>query len=650
MFTDMAGFTSLGQKDEALAMELLEEQRGIVRPVLANHNGREVKTIGDAFLVEFQSSLEAVKCAVEIQSSMKTVNETRPEGRRLLLRIGIHLGDVIHTGTDVAGDAVNVASRIEPLAPPGGVCISAQVFQSVVNKIDLQFESMGTPELKNVSFPIEVYRVSGLGEAGSRPAQKGVVSKERIAVLPFDNFSPDPGDEYFADGMTEELIDRIAQLKGLRVIARTSVMGYKKKEKKVFEIGKELGVGTLLEGSVRKAGNRIRITVQLIDTGTEEHIWSDRYDRELDDVFAVQTDIATRITDVVAGQISAPRNPPSPRPSIQERPVGGSAETNNMQAYTSFLHGRKLLGDRGSEESIRLALDLFGEAVRLDPNFARARVGLADTLLWLGAEGAVPYADSVQRSREELRKALELDDSLAEAHSVLAGLLLGDDDLYGAEREAKRAIELNPSLSDPYRWLAQIAAGKGKMDQTVNLLEEAQEVNPVDINVLAFLGRAYVYAGRYSEAFAHWERTKPLVAYRTNAHMTEYYLGIGDLTRAEEAIHELERLRPNSAWTIMYRGFLAARKEDQAKAREAIELLENRAKIGEMTTFFQGFVHFALGEEDAFVACMEEAFRYHSLPLLELKYSRVFEEARKDPRIIDLLRRQDALSEGPGKA
>ena len=360
MFTDMVGYTSLGQRDEDLSLELVDEQRGLIRPILARHDGREVKTIGDAFLVEFGSAQDAVECAVEIQADVRELNVRRPERPEIRLRIGIHLGDVVHQGTDVAGDAVNVASRIEPLSPPGGVCVSAQVFQSVVNKVEYEFESLGVPDLKNVSRPVELYRIVGLGEAAPRPASKGGLSKERVAVLPLSNFSPDANDEYFADGMTEELIDRLAQVKGLRVIARTSVMGYRRKERKASEIGRELGVGTLVEGSVRKAGSRIRITIQLIDVATEEHVWSDRYDRELGDVFAVQTEIASRIAGQIASSISgAAPTQPGPQLPGKARPF-----TKDMGAYTTFLRGRKLLNDRRSAATIRQALGLFEEVVQ----------------------------------------------------------------------------------------------------------------------------------------------------------------------------------------------------------------------------------------------------------------------------------------------
>ncbi len=636
MFTDMVGYTSLGQTNEELSLSLLGEQRKLVRPILTEYGGREVKTIGDAFLVEFGSAQDAVKCAVAIQAAVKELNLRLPETQGLKLRIGIHLGDVVHQGEDVAGDAVNVASRIEPLSPPGGVCMSAQVFQSVVNKVDYKFESLGFPSLKNVTVPIEVYRVAGLGEEAPKPAPMGALPKERVAVLPLSNFSVAPEDEYFADGMTEELIDRLAQVKSLRVIARTSVMSYKKKERKASEIGRELGVGTLVEGSVRKAGSRVRITVQLIDAATEEHMWSDRYDRELDDIFAVQTEIASKIVSQIASSIAGGASAlPLPQREVRD--------TKDIEAYTTFLRARKLFNDKRSESAVRQALGLFEEAERRDPSFPRAKVGVAEALLWLAHEGAASYSDSVNRARKQLTEALSLDAGLAEAHSVLSGLMLGEDDFAGSEREARRAIELNPSLSDPYRWLAQIVAGEGDIEETIRLLEAAQAVDPLDINVIAFLGRAYAYSGREADALAHWEKNKPLVPYRTSAHLAEYYLGKGDYGRAAEAVAEMEKLGPERAWTLAYRGILAARTGDREAAQQMIGLLRKRAEKGELTAIYEGFVHFALGDMDSFVVCLEKSFELHSLPLLELMYSPLYAPARSDPRIADLVRRQSAL-------
>ena len=279
MFTDIVGYTHLSQTNESLALELLEEHQRLLRPAFAAHGGTEVKTMGDAFLVEFKSALQAVMCAVEIQKKMAERNAAAPPSRKLELRIGIHVGDVVNGAGDIYGDAVNVASRIEPLAEPGGVCISQQVFDQIRNKTPLEIDKVGDVNLKNVYLPVGIYKIGLTGSRASAEQLSG--PKERLAVLPFVNISPDPNDEYFADGLTEELIAKLSEVKGLKVIARTSVMNYKRKEKKVSEIAAELRVGSVIEGSVRKAGDRIRISVQLIDPRTEEHLWSSNYDSKL---------------------------------------------------------------------------------------------------------------------------------------------------------------------------------------------------------------------------------------------------------------------------------------------------------------------------------------------------------------------------------
>ena len=254
MYTDMVGFTALGQRNETASLELLEEQRAMLRTIFQRHGGKEVKTIGDGFLVEFTSALEAVRCAYEIQRASREANYSRPAERQVLLRVGVHLGDVVETGGDISGDAVNVASRIEPLAESGGVCISRQVYDQVQNKFELPLTSLGAKPLKNVSTPLEVFKVvMPWAEGGS--ARLSEVDRNRIAILPLANFSPAAGDEYFADGMTDEIISTVSGISGLSVISRTSAMKYKQTSKSMTEIGRELKAGKLLEGSVRKSGN-----------------------------------------------------------------------------------------------------------------------------------------------------------------------------------------------------------------------------------------------------------------------------------------------------------------------------------------------------------------------------------------------------------
>ena len=296
MFTDIVGFTSLAQRDEDRAMRLLSEHNNLMRSILPKYSGREVKTIGDAFLIEFPSALDAVRSSVAIQKGMYERNSVLGASNRIQLRVGIHVGDVISKQDgDILGDAVNISSRIEQFATPGGICISEQVFAQVNNKVDLRFVRLESQKLKNVDLPMDLYRIV-LPWEGESAKQDVVLDSRRVAVLPFKNMSPDPNDEYFADGLTEEVIASLSKVKELTVIARTSVMQYRAVSKRVTEIGRELNAGTLVEGSIRKAGNRIRVTVQMIDAQKDGHLWAQNYDRNLDDIFAIQTDIAERVT------------------------------------------------------------------------------------------------------------------------------------------------------------------------------------------------------------------------------------------------------------------------------------------------------------------------------------------------------------------
>ncbi len=642
MFTDLVGFTRMGQQNEEAALRLRREHQSLLRPIFARFAGREVKTLGDGFLVEFVSAVESVRCAVEIQRAIGARNASSSSEDPLWLRIGLHLGDVVEEEGDVVGDAVNVASRIEPLADPGGICLSATIYEQVRNKLPILFERVGSRNLKNVQEPVEIYRVVVEGSRTASPAPPAAAPVSlRLAVLPLANLSTEAADEFFADGLTDELISRTAQVPQVRVIARTSVQRYKGSSKSIREVGQELDVGVALEGSIRKSGNRIRIAVQLVDVRSEAHIWSMRYDRPFDDIFAIQDDIAGQIARSVMVHLTGPT------PEVPPAPASVPPDTSDMEAYSLFLHGRQVFGEKGSVESIRTALALFEGAVARDPKFARARVGIAETLLWLATEGMVPFHDAEDRALHELKHALETNDGIAEAHSVLAAFYLSRDRFVEVEREAKRAMELNPSLADPYRWLAQLSAGNGDINEAVRYLDAARQLNPDDVNVLSFYGRALAYAGREADAVAFWNATKSRVRFRTNAHLSEYYLAKGELSKAEESVRELERVRPDSPWTLAYRGILAVRQGRPEEARRLIERLEERAKKGEMVAFFIGFLHFGLGETDAFVACMEEAFRHGTLPLLELLYSPLYASARADPRIQDLLRRQRDQQSAP---
>ena len=623
MFTDMVGYTALGQRNESLSLALVEEQRKLIRPILARHNGREVKTIGDAFLVEFLSALDAVRCAYDIQRAVREFNISLPEERRVHLRVGVHLGDVVESGGDISGDAVNVASRIEPLAEDGGVCVTRQVYDHVQNKFELKLASLGVKPLKNVSMPIEAFRMV-MPWSVEVPAPSVQLDKKRIAVLPFTNMSSNPEEGYFADGMTEELITSLSGVRQLTVIARTSVMGYKGTTKKVREIGRELEVGSVLEGSVRKAGSKVRITAQLIDAATEGHLWAQNYDRQLEDVFAIQSEIAEK----VAGELRI-RLVDSEKRTLEKKP------TENTEAYTCFLRGRELFREE-TEGSVRQAIGLFEKAIELDPKFARAYVGLAECHQWLANYGHEPYDISLSIVKTSLERAIDLDPNLPEAHASLSEMFFNIDDLPDSEAEARKALELNPSLPETYAMLSELTALKGDQGEMVRQIETAYRLDPIRPRFIWLVGSAYFYAGREQEALELWKKTEQLTPAPTYRGMTEYYLIKGDLEKAKEFNAKVEKLEPTNPRITWMGGVIAAMEGDREKALLVIRKIED-AKMGPISFNYIGYVYHALGDLDSYFEYMNKALEAHMLIPSTMMYSPLFARARADPRYPELV-------------
>jgi adenylate cyclase len=443
MFVDFVGYTRLSQKNESIAIHLLYEERKLLRAAFTQYGGKEIKTIGDGFLVEFSSALDSVRCAVAIQSSVRQRNISSETEESILVRIGIHAGDIIHSEGDVLGDAVNVASRIEPLAEPGGICISSVVYTHLRNKIENPMVSLGQMKLKNVELPMEVFKIvvtpwqKERSEALSAIAQTPVtLDEKRIAVLPMTNMSGE-SENYFSDGLTEELISTISTISGLHVISRTSVLKYKNTNKGIPEIGRELNVGSVLEGSVRKAGNQVRITVQLINAKTDVYIWSKTYDRDFVDIFGIQSDIAKQVSETLKVKL----------PAIEKELIE-KTPTTNRDAHNLYLKAR-YYWHKGTERDLRTAIEHFEGAIKIDPDYALAYVGLADCYIGLCDEGCLNAQEAFYKIEPLVRKALLLDEKLPEAHATMA-LLKQDyewkwDD---AESGFKRAIELNPNWSD----------------------------------------------------------------------------------------------------------------------------------------------------------------------------------------------------------
>ena len=628
MFTDMVGFTALAQDDEARAMRLLEQQRRAVREVLPKYHGTEIKTIGDAFLVEFPSALEAVSCAGEIQSSLRSSNSVRPPGERIYIRIGVHLGDVIHSGGDVAGDAVNVASRIEQLAPPGGICVTSQVRDSVGNKTGMKFDSLGTPRLKNVASPIGVYRVQGYGDvsSGSPGARQVADPAKRIAVLPLTNISPEGGEEYFSDGLTEELISSVSRTKGLKVIARTSVMKYKGSDRPASEIGRELGVGSVLEGSVRKAGGKVRITVQLVDASTEETRWSEQYDREMSDIFAIQSDIALRVAQELRMQVLGPPQRSGP--------------TTNMDAYVDYLRGRQAW-NRRDQDGLRRAIGFFEKALQADQSYAQAYTGLADSYATLALLELVPPAEAYPKAREAASKAIALDPLLAEAHTSLGLIRFQYDwDWRGAEDEFLQAIRSAPNYAPAHHFYADYLKAMGRFDEAISEIDRALELDPLNLAINTGVGHVLYLARQYDRAIDQYRKAVEL---DPRFMLTHIWFGRPYLEKGmfDLAISELEtgvRLSGEGTLALAMLGHGLASAGREREAREILRRLLDRSKETYVPSYWVAVVYNGLRERENVTSWLLKAFEERSSWLVWCNVEPRFDWLREDPAFESLMK------------
>ena len=627
MFTDMVGYTALAQRNESLSLAVVEEQRSLVRPILRRLNGREVKTMGDAFLVEFSSALAAVRCAYDIQKAAREHNQALPEERRIILRIGIHLGDVVGSRGDISGDAVNVASRVEPLADPGGVCITRQVYDQVVNKVELPLTSIGPRLLKNIDAPVEVFRMAMPWD--EQPgSQAPELEKRRIAVLPLANLSPDRADEYLADGMTEELITSLSGVRELTVVARTSSMRYKGSPKGISEIGRELNVGSLVEGSVRKAGNRVRVTVQLIDTGSEGHVWAQNYDRQLDDLFAIQSEIA----ESVAGELRV-KLVGSERKRLEKRP------TASPEAYTLYLKARLFWDDR-SRESMEKAVVYFNKAIKLDPRFALGYSGLADCYQVLAHNQLAKFGPSYEKSREYANKALELDKDLAEPHAALAGVKgYFERDWKSAEAEFKRAIELKPSYSTAHQWYALFLGLQGRFEEGEREIRKALELDPLSLIINVNIGDSYYYKKEYDRAIEQYRSVIEMDPRFAVAYMSAIpsYVHNGMFDEALSAAKTYAKLTKRPSWGKMFAGYALASMGKMEEARRKLKEAQKGYRREHMSPYFLALGYFQMGDNDDGFRLLQRAYDDHDSNLANMGIDPEFEGVKSDPRYLVML-------------
>ena len=624
MFTDTVGYTAATQADEAQTLDLLRRQQELIRPLLDAHQGREIKSTGDGFLVEFDSALKATQCAVDIQ---RRIFERNAEGALtpIRIRIGIHLGDVVQSGTDILGDAVNIAARIEPTAEPGGISVSGAVREQVWNKIPDKFEKLPPTALKGLQLSMEIYRVI-LPWSIQEKASHGA-APTGLAVLPFSNISPDPKDEYFADGLTEEMITVLSQLKDLRVIARTSVTPYKSTSKGVAQIGTELGVSSVLEGSVRKAGNRLRITVQLIDVSSQGHLWAGTYDRELDDVFALQTEMAKQVAEALKVKLLAPeaarlehRQPPRP------------------ESYLEYLQGRTSLHGIG-EADMRAAQGHFERAIQLDEGNAAAHAGLADSHRLLGGlYHHLPKADWEELSRMHARRAIELDENLAEAHASLATILWDDWEFAAAEKEFQLAIALNPSFAWARMGYGNLLADTGRPEEALRELALAEQLDPLSSLVLSSEANLLTFLRRLDEAEVEIGKLGRVEGSGLLYHNSWFFLHMvrGEKESLNDDVRHFEELFPGRPELVTAYAAIAAINGDKGRARELLQSVEGLPEPIRPDSQLAS-VYASLGDIDKAFEWLDVCVEFKRLGIQFWRLDPSLAHIRSDPRFPALL-------------
>ena len=541
---DVVGYSRLMQADEAVTLAALKARRSeILQPVVSKHRGRVVKLMGDGVLIEFASAVDAVECAVQLQQAMQFANAGVPEERRIVLRIGINLGDVMVEGSDLYGDGVNMAARLETLAEPGSVFVSQTVFGHVKGKTKLDFEDLGEQNFKNMAEPVRVYRVSGTSSGVSTSAQTAVSSKPSVAVLPFTNMSGDPEQEYFSDGITEDIITELSRFRSLFVIARHSSFTFKGKAVTVQQVGRELGVEYVLEGSVRRAGNRVRITAQLIDARTGAHIWAERLDRDMDDLFVMQDEVTERIVATIADRLEK---------TEQGRAAGIRPET--MRAHDYILRARAIISE--TAETNRQSRALYEKALALEPTNMLALTGVAWTYAidWLSRWGG-PADDALERAHKLARQALALDSTDYRAHLLLGYVQVLRKQFGEALMHYQQAMALNSNDADGAAHMGALLNALGRYSEALDWFQRAVRLNPLHPAWYLYgIGAAHYGARQYEQALAPLRtainRFPNFITPRR--HLAATYAQMGRLDEARSEVAAIRKLDP-SVCLAMYR-------------------------------------------------------------------------------------------------
>jgi len=679
MFTDMVGYSALAQRDDKVALELLEEHRRLLRELFPRFHGTEIKTIGDAFLVEFGSALEAAQCAIEIQRTLAKRNHDVTSDRRIELKIGIHIGDVVHRDGDVYGDGVNIASRIEQLAGAGGICVSMDVERQIRNALEARFEKFGSADLKNIKLQMDLFRIvlpweKGVESPAKQTSKKSPIlipiavviiviallggwlliqrgkknqqsvtaqtasvapvnapDQKSVAVLPFVNLSDDKGSEYFSDGVSEELLTVLQKIPGLHVAARTSAFSFKGKNATAQEIGQKLGVAHLVEGSVRKAGDAVRIAARLTRADTGEELWSENYTRNLKDVFAVQTELAQTIVEQLRGRFGGADTGAKEKiqAEVQAAEKGG---TENVEAHELYLQGR-FYENRHSDKSTREALAAYQHAVELDPGFARAWAGVARTHTWIAGfatEGGQKVFDAhLASARDAVARALAIEPDLPDALYARAWLETNFDFNWSAATQTvSKAMALAPADPNMLIAAANLETALGNTDRAIEIYRKAVELDPVNAQSRSFLAFGLANTKRFAEARAEYAR---VIELNSSAPWAHAGLGLAYLlqNKFEEAANEAQADAGDWARLLIVSCARWAQKRVEESDAALNELIKNEA---ELAAFQVAEAYAYRGDKDRAFEWLERARRQRDPGLGNLRKDPLLESLYHDQR------------------
>ena len=616
MFTDIVGYTALMGNDEQRALELLNKNRQIQKPIIIECLGRWIKELGDGIMATFNTVSDAVNAAIKIQQACKAANNFQ-------LRIGIHLGEVVFENDDVFGDGVNIASRIQAAAMPGSIYVSESVHQNVSNKKDFQTLFIKEDTLKNVKDPVRMYEVVMAGSVITVAERPHGITEISIAVLPFVNMSNDADQEYFSDGISEEIINRLAQVPGLKVMGRTSCFAFKGKNLDLKLIGGQLKVGNILEGSVRKSGNILRITAQLINVVDGFHLYSEKFDRVLEDIFEIQDEISLAILNAIKIKLLD-----------TEKVVVLKRYTDNVEAYNLYLKGRYYYNKLYPDE-IKKAIQYFEEAIKIEPGYAIAYAGMSFCYNNLWAFNYLPPQKCLPQMIESARKALQLDNDIAESHLDMGRVKLWYEwDFAAASIEFEKAVAINPNNPECHVQLAFCNVFLSNYSQYSTHLKTAYSLDPFSLLNIYFIGAIYWMAGEYEKVLEYGKISIEIEPNFFAGHQ-DVGLALMGLKKYEEAITEFELAvnLNNCILTLHTLGWAYGMNGEKNKAMQILEKMKSFVSDQDGGNVFYGIVYAAAGEFDDAFHYFNKAAEEHEAHMLFLKYwFRDFSEFKQDSR------------------